>query len=110
MLLKMVMFIQVGQTFAQRPTEDPYYRQTRSMLSNLGLQRYEKNFKRGLLCDKTLPLLRDRSGCGWFLRESSLCCPSFCVFSLPCSQGSISAYVVSTYVQLCVLCTVLLRK
>lgn len=51
----------VGQTFAQRPTEDPYYRQTRSMLSNLGLQRYEKNFKRGLLCDKTLPLLRDSS-------------------------------------------------
>lgn len=30
------------------------------MLNNLGLQTYEKNFKKGLLTDSTLPLLTDR--------------------------------------------------
>ncbi|KAL2249121.1 UNVERIFIED_CONTAM: Chloroplastic import inner membrane translocase subunit HP30-2 [Sesamum indicum] len=50
---------QLGQKFSQPPTEDVYYVKTRSMLSNLGLQNYEKNFKKGLLTDNTLPLLTD---------------------------------------------------
>ncbi|KAK3404140.1 hypothetical protein EUGRSUZ_K00480 [Eucalyptus grandis] len=49
----------LGQKFSQPPVEDVYYSQTRSMLSNLGLQNYEKNFKKGLLTDTTLPLLTD---------------------------------------------------
>lgn len=49
----------VGQKFSQPPAEDPYYVRTRSMLNKLGLQNYEKNFKRGLLTDNTLPLLTD---------------------------------------------------
>ncbi|KAI3471288.1 hypothetical protein Pfo_027951 [Paulownia fortunei] len=50
---------QLGQKFSQPPVEDVYYVKTRSMLSNLGLQNYEKNFKKGLLTDSTLPLLTD---------------------------------------------------
>lgn len=50
---------QLGQKFSQPPAEDIYYAKTRSMLSNLGLQNYEKNFKKGLLSDSTLPLLTD---------------------------------------------------
>ncbi|XP_051143728.1 chloroplastic import inner membrane translocase subunit HP30-2 [Andrographis paniculata] len=50
---------QLGQKFSQPPVEDVFYVKTRSMLSNLGLQNYEKNFKRGLLTDTTLPLLTD---------------------------------------------------
>ncbi|KAF4398885.1 chloroplastic import inner membrane translocase subunit HP30-2-like [Cannabis sativa] len=50
---------QLGQKFSQPPVEDTYYSKTRSMLSNLGLQNYEKNFKKGLLSDTTLPLLTD---------------------------------------------------
>ncbi|KAL4346833.1 hypothetical protein GQ457_17G023010 [Hibiscus cannabinus] len=50
---------QLGQKFSQPPAEDVYYSRTRSMLSSLGLQNYEKNFKRGLLTDSTLPLLTD---------------------------------------------------
>lgn len=48
-----------GQNFSQKPVEDIYYVKTRSMLSGLGLQKYEKNFKKGLLTDITLPLLND---------------------------------------------------
>jgi len=50
---------QIGQKFSQPPTEDIFYSKTRSMLNNLGLQNYEKNFKKGLLTDTTLPLLTD---------------------------------------------------
>ncbi|KAL8551186.1 hypothetical protein ACS0TY_000317 [Phlomoides rotata] len=50
---------QLGQKFSQPPAEDVLYDRTRSMLSNLGLQSYEKNFKRGLLTDNILPLLTD---------------------------------------------------
>ncbi|KAL3650611.1 hypothetical protein CASFOL_007014 [Castilleja foliolosa] len=50
---------QFGKKFSQPPVEDVYYSKTRSMLSNLGLTNYEKNFKRGLLTDTTLPLLTD---------------------------------------------------
>ncbi|XP_038685401.1 chloroplastic import inner membrane translocase subunit HP30-2 [Tripterygium wilfordii] len=49
----------LGQKFSQPPAEDVHYARTRSMLYNLGLQNYEKNFKKGLLTDSTLPLLTD---------------------------------------------------
>ncbi|KAF9619563.1 hypothetical protein IFM89_007390 [Coptis chinensis] len=51
--------ILLGEKFSQPPAEDMYYSRTRGMLSNLGLQNYEKNFKKGLLTDSTLPLLTD---------------------------------------------------
>ncbi|KAH9329027.1 hypothetical protein KI387_001135 [Taxus chinensis] len=50
----------VGQKFSQPPAEENYYLKTKTMLSKLGLQNYEKNFKKGLLTDSTLPLLTDR--------------------------------------------------
>ncbi|PRQ60625.1 Mitochondrial inner membrane translocase subunit Tim17/Tim22/Tim23/peroxisomal protein PMP24 [Rosa chinensis] len=51
----------LGQKFSKVPSadKDVYYSKTRSMLSNLGLDQYEKNFKKGLLTDYTLPLLND---------------------------------------------------
>ncbi|CAM8898294.1 unnamed protein product [Rhodiola kirilowii] len=51
----------VGEKFSKTAvqTVDPYYARTGSMLSSLGLQQYEKNFKKGLLTDSTLPLLTD---------------------------------------------------
>ncbi|KAK9151850.1 hypothetical protein Syun_010159 [Stephania yunnanensis] len=52
--------VKLGQKFSQPPAEDIYYSRTRCMLSSLGLQDYEKNFKKGLLTDSTLPLLTDR--------------------------------------------------
>lgn len=52
--------MQVGEKFLKPPVEDVRYNKTRSMLSSLGLQNYEKNFKKGLLTDNTLPLLTDR--------------------------------------------------
>lgn len=52
--------MQLGQKFSQPPVEDTNYVKTRHMLHNLGLQNYEKHFKKGLLTDNTLPLLTDR--------------------------------------------------
>jgi len=52
--------MQFGQKFSKPPAEDTHYAKTRNMLQNLGLQNYEKNFKKGLLSDNTLPLLNDR--------------------------------------------------
>ncbi|KAI3783878.1 hypothetical protein L1987_42967 [Smallanthus sonchifolius] len=49
----------VGEKFSKPPVEDVMYSETRSMLSKLGLESYEKNFKKGLLTDSTLPLLTD---------------------------------------------------
>lgn len=49
----------LGQKISQPPVEDVFYNKTRSMLTSLGLQNYEKNFKKGLLTDSTLPLLTD---------------------------------------------------
>ncbi|KAJ0045347.1 hypothetical protein Pint_05429 [Pistacia integerrima] len=50
----------LGQKFSQPPPQDVLYSRTRGMLDKLGLQNYEKNFKRGLLTDNTLPFaLRD---------------------------------------------------
>ncbi|KAL4191848.1 hypothetical protein AMTRI_Chr06g191100 [Amborella trichopoda] len=51
----------LGQKFSQPPVEDVYYTRTRNMLTNLGLQNYESNFKKGLLTDRTLPLLNDNA-------------------------------------------------
>ncbi|KAF6141970.1 hypothetical protein GIB67_037938 [Kingdonia uniflora] len=49
----------LGQRFSQPATEDTFYKRTRGMLASLGLQCYEKNFKKGLLTDITLHLLTD---------------------------------------------------
>ncbi|KAL0358815.1 UNVERIFIED_CONTAM: Chloroplastic import inner membrane translocase subunit HP30-2 [Sesamum angustifolium] len=68
---------QLGQKFSQPPTEDVYYVKTRSMLSNLGLQNYEKNFKKGLLTDNTLPLLTDSA-----LRDVNIPLDQGCLFSI----------------------------
>lgn len=52
--------VQIGEKFSKPPIEDMRYSETKSMLSRLGLESYEKNFKKGLLTDNTLPLLTDR--------------------------------------------------
>ncbi|XP_021725737.1 uncharacterized protein LOC110692954 [Chenopodium quinoa] len=50
----------LGEKFSKPVVEDdPFYAKTRSLLFSLGLQSYEKNFKKGLLNDRTLPLLND---------------------------------------------------
>ncbi|WOL00949.1 hypothetical protein Cni_G09662 [Canna indica] len=49
----------VGQKFTPKTTNDVNYLRARGMLTILGLQNYEKNFKKGLLSDNTLPLLTD---------------------------------------------------
>ncbi|KAF6161023.1 hypothetical protein GIB67_007664 [Kingdonia uniflora] len=49
----------LGKRFSQPPTEDTFYTRIRGMLADLGLQCYEKNFKKGLLTNITLPLLID---------------------------------------------------
>lgn len=56
--------MQIGQKFNKPPVEDVFYNKTRSLLTSLGLQDYEKNFKKGLLTDNTLPLLTDRQVVG----------------------------------------------
>ncbi|KAL6576569.1 hypothetical protein OROMI_010845 [Orobanche minor] len=51
---------QSGQKLSRQPqAEDLNYVKTRFMLRDLGLENYEKKFKRGLLFDSTLPLLND---------------------------------------------------
>ncbi|VAH32118.1 unnamed protein product [Triticum turgidum subsp. durum] len=54
-------FFIVGQKFSKTKThnEDMNYSRARNMLNQLGLQNYEKNFKKGLLTDETLPLLNE---------------------------------------------------
>lgn len=44
---------------AQPPPNDLFYANGKTMLRTLGLERYEKNFKKGLLTDNTLSLLSD---------------------------------------------------
>ncbi|KAH7365665.1 hypothetical protein KP509_18G040400 [Ceratopteris richardii] len=46
-------------TLAKPPPDDIHYESGVSMLRQLGLERYSKNFKKGLLVDSTLPLLND---------------------------------------------------
>ncbi|KAI7755013.1 hypothetical protein M8C21_020180 [Ambrosia artemisiifolia] len=45
----------VGEKFSKPPAEDVLYSETRSMLSRLGLETYEKNFKKGALRDVRIP-------------------------------------------------------
>ena len=53
-------FMKVGQMFnGKNPTQDVYYYHTVGMLTALGLEKYEKNFRRGLLTDDCLALLSD---------------------------------------------------
>ncbi|RVW60955.1 hypothetical protein CK203_049316 [Vitis vinifera] len=53
---KVSQFLLIGQKFSQPPAEDLFYSRTRSMLTSLGLQNYEKNFKRGFaLKDARIP-------------------------------------------------------
>lgn len=49
----------LGEKFTKPPQEDPAYTKTKSLLKSLGLESYEKNFKKGMLNDYTLPLLND---------------------------------------------------
>lgn len=45
---------------SSRDAQEALYTETRAMLSKLGLEEYEKNFKKAHLSDLTLPLLTDR--------------------------------------------------
>ncbi|KAJ0253732.1 Chloroplastic import inner membrane translocase subunit HP30-2 [Hirschfeldia incana] len=53
------IFFKLGERFSKPSPEDPFYTRSRTMLLKLGLEKYEKNFKKGLLTDPTLPLLTD---------------------------------------------------
>ncbi|KAJ0695253.1 putative mitochondrial import inner membrane translocase subunit TIM22 [Helianthus annuus] len=54
------VLIQVSRIFIRPRGEDVMYNETRAMLSSLGLEKYEKNFKIGLLTDNTLLQLTDK--------------------------------------------------
>ncbi|KAI3905720.1 hypothetical protein MKW92_035591 [Papaver armeniacum] len=47
-------FLKLREKTSELPVE---YTRTKCMLSNLGLQNYEKNFEKGLLTDSTMPFL-----------------------------------------------------
>lgn len=49
-----------GKKMSAKQVEDPNFLRTKNMLKDLGLEKYSKNFKKGLLNDQTLPLLNDR--------------------------------------------------
>ncbi|KAG2298127.1 hypothetical protein Bca52824_034599 [Brassica carinata] len=50
----------VRETNRSCDAQDALYTETRIMLSKLGLEEYENNFKKAHLTDPTLPLLTDR--------------------------------------------------
>lgn len=53
-------FFQIGKAFSPDASTSPSeFEETKCMLTSLGLTKYEKNFKKGLLTDATLPLLND---------------------------------------------------
>lgn len=55
-------FYQIGNMFSggkKTPEQDYAFAHTTAMLNTLGLQRFEKNFRKGELDDLTLPLLTD---------------------------------------------------
>lgn len=60
MTLLVYLVVQIREKISMPNPEDVLYNETRSMLTSLGLGHYEKNFKKGLLTDNTLPLLTDR--------------------------------------------------
>jgi len=49
----------VGKQFGNKPSDDRFYSRGKTMLQNLELQKYEKNFRKGLLTDSTLHLLNE---------------------------------------------------
>ncbi|CAH8387531.1 unnamed protein product [Eruca vesicaria subsp. sativa] len=49
----------VSERKKTRNAQDAFYTEARAMLSKLGLEEYEKNFKKGHFTDCTLPLLTD---------------------------------------------------
>eukprot|EP00894_Picocystis_sp_ML_P000168 jgi/Pico_ML_1/50685/g1852.t1 len=51
-------FYKIGKTFAPQP-DDGKYTKTRTLLTKMSLEKYEKNFRKGLLTDDTLFLLTD---------------------------------------------------
>ncbi|KAJ0458497.1 putative sterile alpha motif domain, mitochondrial import inner membrane translocase subunit TIM22 [Helianthus annuus] len=55
------VLFKVSRIFIRPRGEDVMYNETRAMLSSLGLEKYEKNFKIGLLTDNTLPQLTDKA-------------------------------------------------
>ena len=53
-------FMKLGQRFGgKNSSQDVYYYHTFGMLASLGLEKYEKNFRRGQLMDDCLSLLSD---------------------------------------------------
>ena len=53
-------FMKVGQMFSGKDsTQDHFYAHANNMLATLGLEKYEKNFRKGLLTDDTVLLLND---------------------------------------------------
>lgn len=53
-------FMKVGQMFSGKDSAKDYlYAHAGNMLTTLGLEKYEKNFRKGLLTDDTLLLLND---------------------------------------------------
>lgn len=63
------LLVQVAEKFSSPAADDINYAKTRSLLIGLGFQKYEKNFKKGLLNDQTLPLLTDRQEIFLFLLD-----------------------------------------
>ena len=59
-------FYQIGKQFSKgkdkggKAATDAAYFRTDQMLDTLGLVKYKKNFRKGMLSDTTLPLLTDR--------------------------------------------------
>ena len=55
-------FMKIGQKFSGKNEKtDVFYSHAVGMLTTLGLEKYEKNFKRGLLTDDCLLLLNDNA-------------------------------------------------
>ncbi len=63
--------LQIGNMMSGKKSaeEDLAFMHTKNMLLTLGLQRFEKNFRKGQLDDLTLPLLTDRR-----VRQARLMC------------------------------------
>eukprot|EP00899_Mesostigma_viride_P022756 jgi/Mesvir1/3665/Mv14956-RA.1 len=53
------VFAKIGNMFSGPKPDDAYYVKSRAMLLSLGLGQYERNFRKGLLTDPTLPLITD---------------------------------------------------
>lgn len=62
---------QIGNKFSNSTAvEDTSFRATNEMLTALGLDKYQKNFKKGQLTDQCLTLLTERCEiCSWFWKH-----------------------------------------